>query len=54
MRGSIIAGQIINDMKREEYYRKKAQRNKCVIDNEKQCIKCKYQEICENSEVKDE
>lgn len=54
MKGSIIASQIINDMKKEEYYKRKVQRNKCVIDSKKQCDICKYQYICENCEVKDE
>lgn len=50
MRGSILAGQIINEMRREEYYKKKAKRNVCLIDNKKQCDICKYQDICEDKE----
>lgn len=49
-RGSIIAGEIIEELKREEYYKKKAIRNKCIVDAKKQCNICKYKEICEDKE----
>lgn len=49
-KGSIIAGEIIADWKREEYYKKKAKRNKCIVDAKKQCNICKYKEICEDKE----
>ena len=50
MRG-INASYVISEMKKEEYYKKKAQRQKCIIDNEKQCNKCKYEEVCEDNEI---
>lgn len=46
-KGSTIAAEIIADWKREEYYKKKAIRNKCIVDDKKQCNICKYREICE-------
>lgn len=49
MRGSRIAGNILSDMRREEYFKKNAIRNKCILDNKKNCKECKYQEICENA-----
>ena len=49
MRG-INASYVISEMKKEEYYKKKVQRQKCIVDNEKQCSKCKYEEICEDKE----
>lgn len=52
MRGSRIAGQIESELKREQYFKQKAIRNKCIIDNKKQCDECKYREICENVEDK--
>lgn len=47
MRGSILAGRIESDLKREKYFKQKAIRNQCIIDNKKQCNECKYNEICE-------
>lgn len=54
MRGSIIAAQIIQEQRREEAYRNKAIRMQCIIDNKKQCDKCKYKGVCEDVEVNDE
>lgn len=50
MKGSRIASEIIADMKREEYFKKKAIRNQCIVDKKKQCDICKYQEICEEKD----
>lgn len=51
MRGSKIAAQIEADLRREEYWKNKKVRQKCYIDNEKQCDKCMYKQICEDYEV---
>lgn len=51
MRGSRIAEQIEREIQREKYWKNKATRQKCYIDNEKQCDKCMYKEICEDVEV---
>lgn len=51
MRGSFIAAQIIDEMKREQYYKKKVQREKC---KDKECSECKYQDICDDAEVNNE
>lgn len=52
-KGSSIAAEIIADLKREEYFKKKIKRNKCIVDSKKQCNICKYREACEdNIEVK--
>lgn len=45
MKGSIIAGEIIADWKREEYFKKKAIRQRC---NNIECYECKYKEVCQN------
>lgn len=50
MRGSILASQIESELKREKYFKQKAIRNKCIVDNKKQCNECKYQEICEDAD----
>ena len=54
MRGGKNASYVLSEMRKDEYYRKKAIRQKCIVDNEKQCDKCKYIEICEDKEIKDE
>lgn len=54
MRGSRIAARIEADLRREEFWKNKVVRQKCFIDNEKQCDKCMYREICEDKEVRDE
>ena len=54
MKGSRIAGQIINDMKRQEYYQKKVTRRKCIKEGEKKCDKCWYANICDDVEIKEE
>lgn len=53
-KGSIIAREIIQDMKREEYFKKKAKRNVCIINNKRQCDKCKFNEVCEDVNIKNE
>lgn len=53
-RGSLIAEQIIQDMRREQYWKNKVTRQKCYIDNEKQCNKCMYKEICDSVEREEE
>lgn len=52
MKGSRIADEIINDMKREESFKKKAIRNQCLVNKKKQCDKCRYQDICLEREEK--
>ena len=47
-KGSPIAAEIVADLKREEYFKKLAKRNKCIIDSNKQCDICKYREACED------
>jgi len=49
MNGSILASIIETDMKREKYF-KSRKRAKCVIDKEKQCRRCPYQNICDGVE----
>lgn len=48
-KGSLIAAEIIEEMKREEYYKKRIKQNKCIIDSKKQCDICKYREACEDN-----
>lgn len=48
-KGSSIAAEIVSDWKREEYFKKLAKRNKCIIDSKKQCDICKYREACEDN-----
>lgn len=51
MRGSIIASYIDEEYKiRKAYANKK--RQKCVVEDEKQCEKCEYKPICEAKEEK--
>jgi len=50
MKGSYIATQIEGDIRREKYWKTKKIRQKCTIDNKKQCDKCGYARICENVE----
>lgn len=47
MSRSIIASYIDEEYKRQQYYQKKAEREKC---KDKECIDCKYQEICTSYE----
>ena len=47
-KGSIIAAEIIEEWKREEYFKKRIKQNKCIIDSKKQCDICKYREACED------
>ena len=48
MKGSYLAVQIISDYRREQYMKRKAKRQKC---KNKDCIECKWNEICEDKEV---
>lgn len=48
MKGSRLADKIIQEQRREESFRKLAIRKRCIIDNKKQCDKCRYKYICEN------
>ena len=48
-KGSFIAGQIMQEYYRKKYYSEKFKRQKC---KEIECDKCKYEEICEDSEEK--
>lgn len=50
MKGSFIARQIDNDLKKEKYYKEKVRRKKCIVDKKKQCDTCNYYEICEEKE----
>lgn len=49
-RGSKIANDIDEAYRREQYYKQKAKREKC---KDKECGDCKYQRICESSDVND-
>lgn len=49
-KGSAIAGKIIEDYRREQYYKQKAKREKC---KDKECGDCKYQNICDNYREED-
>ena len=48
-KGSLIAAEIIEEMKREEYFKKRIKQNKCIIDSKKQCDICKYRAACEDN-----
>lgn len=54
MKGSIVAAQIIDEQRREEAYKKKAIRMQCIVDKKKQCDQCRYKDICEDVEVRNE
>lgn len=45
MKGSRIADEIIADMKREEFFKQRAIRNK--LNRQNQCKERKHQDICE-------
>lgn len=49
-KGSMIASMIEADIRREQHWKNK-KRAKCVVDEKKQCTKCKFQKICEDAEV---
>lgn len=49
MRGSAIAREIDREYRIKKAFEKK-QRQKCIIDQEKKCNICKYQQICEDKE----
>jgi len=48
MNGSWIAENIERDLRREKYYKNK-KRAKCIVDKQKQCRKCQYQNVCNDS-----
>ena len=49
---SYIADSIINDYKREQYFKKKVKRQSC---KDKKCIECSLRSICEDvEEIEDE
>ena len=54
MKRSIIADEIVNEWKREKYFKEIAKRKKleCKIDKQMQCDKCNYQDICEDKSSK--
>nr|DAF33174.1 MAG TPA: hypothetical protein [Caudoviricetes sp.] len=49
MRGSIIANYIDNEYRRRKFYENK-KRQKCIVDEKRQCDKCKYFNICEDKD----
>ena len=50
-RGSIIAGEILADIRREEIFRKKYKRNTgCLLHEKRQCKNCKYRHFCEDKD----
>jgi radical SAM protein with 4Fe4S-binding SPASM domain len=49
MRGSIIANYIDDEYRRRKFYENK-KRQKCIIDEKRQCEKCKYLNICEDKD----
>ena len=49
MNGSWIAENIERELRREKYYKNK-KRAKCIVDKQKQCRKCQYQNICDGVE----
>lgn len=55
MRGSKLAAQVVYEQKRDEFWKKKAERMKCKIDGKMQCKECKYIENCtdrkQNNEI---
>ena len=48
MKGSYIAFEIDKEYKREQIFKKRA-RQQCVVDKEKQCDRCNYNEVCEEN-----
>ena len=51
-KGSYIAEAIEREMRREKYYKFK-KRQKCIIDEKKQCDVCKFLKICEDAEYEE-
>ena len=49
-KGSRLADEIIQDINREKYFKQKVVRQKCLVDNKKQCDACKYRYNCEDVE----
>lgn len=50
MRRSYIADQIVSEMRKEKYFKKKERNKQCTIDKKMQCSTCKYQYICEGKD----
>lgn len=46
MKGSVLAAQIDQEYRRKQYYKRKT-RQKCIVDEKKQCDVCRYEEVCE-------
>lgn len=46
-----IADRIVNDYRREQYFKKKVKRQPC---KDKKCTECSLSSICEDTEVVDE
>lgn len=49
MQGSVLAGEIDREYRIKKSFEKK-KRQKCIIDQEKKCDICAYQNICEDRE----
>lgn len=49
MKGSILASEIDREYKIRKIYEKK-KRQQCILNNKKQCDKCKYEDVCLNKE----
>ena len=45
-KGSRLAAEIISDIKREEFFKKRAIRNRCIKNKEKKCNECNYKNTC--------
>lgn len=54
MRGGWNASLIINEMKREEYYKKRAKRNKCMENGKLKCDYCADREICQGENIEEQ
>lgn len=52
MRGSRIAKQIEEDIRREEYLKRKARKQQCILKQKQDCSECKYKDNCEMSTEK--
>lgn len=49
MNGSTLASYIDEEYRKRKSFEKK-KRQECIIDNNKQCNKCKYENICLDKE----
>lgn len=54
MRGSKLAAQVVYEQKKDEFWKKKAERMKCKIKDKMQCKECKYIGNCTSGELKKE